>query len=519
MVAAKEPNVAPPAAPKTLADLTPEERRLLASPYGFGKHVLGLPIYDHPGLRQIGRCGDGATEFYPIYENDLQKQVVNALDATRPRVTVRTANGAGKTTTIIPTAVLWFMTMHPRAKVVMTSGVERQVRGQLFPALKAHQRRLAGWKFNDADIEAPNGSIAIGFSTNDGGRFEGWHGNKNPLYDLFKHDGPLMIVVDEAKSVAATIFDAIDRCTYQALLMASSCGGSTGEFYRSHTTDARFYQAFQIQSCHCPHADHDKNRDLILKRGLTDPLVRSKVFAEFMSGDAGTIIPSHLLEELLARPPARMRGDRSVFCDFAAGGDENVIAIREGNAVRIHAAWRETDTMRACGQFIDHFRRLEIGPDACPRIVRADGDGLGKPMLDRLAELGWHIQRVHNGSAARDPGYFNKGAEIWYEGKRSIEQKRIIIERCDDVLQEQLTSRIGYADAKGKLRVEPKEDMRARGLDSPDRADALLGCMEDLGVFQPQAFTGANDRDPNLGLLEQLIEQAGGVELPGAFAG
>lgn len=504
--------------PRKVADLTPEERRLLASPYGFGKYVLGLPIYDKPGLTKVGSCGHDGQEFYPVYENDLQRQVVDALDGQRPRVSVRTANGAGKTTTIIPTAVLWFMTMHPRAKVVMTSGVERQVRGQLFPALKAHQRRLAGWKFNDADIEAPNGSMAIGFSTNDGGRFEGWHGNKNALYDLMRHDGPLMIVVDEAKSVAPTIFEAIDRCTYQALLMASSCGGSIGDFYKSHTTDARFFRTFQIASCHCPHADHDKNRDLILKRGITDPLVRSKVFAEFMAGEAGAVIPSELLAALQMSPPAKMRGERSIFLDFAAGGDENVIAERNGNVARVVAAWREKNTMVAVNQFIDHLRKLGITPDSCPKIVRGDGDGLGKPMLDRFAQLGWHIQRVHNGAGAREEGYFNKGAEIWYGAKKAIEQKSVVLEDLDEVTIEQMTSRLGWTDGKGKLHVEPKEDMRDRGLDSPDRADALLGCLEDMTAVNPQPFTGTPP-DQSMGLLEQMIEQAGGLELPGAFAG
>jgi hypothetical protein len=512
MVASAQPPL------RTLADMSDEERALLASPYGFGKHVLGLPIYDRPGLRKIGSCGADGAEYYPIFENDLQKQVVNAMDADRPRVSVRTANGAGKTTTLIPTAVLWLMTMHPRAKVVMTSGVERQVRGQLFPALKAHKNKLGGWKFNDADIEAPNGSMAIGFSTNDGGRFEGWHGNKNPLYDLLKHDGPLMIIVDEAKSVAPTIFEAIDRCTYQALLMASSCGGSAGDFYKSHTTDARFFRTFQIASCHCPHADHDKNRDLILKRGIDDPLVRSKVFAEFMSGEAGAVVAMEAVRALIAQPPAKIRGARRIFLDFAAGGDENAIAHRDGNVARIEAAWREKNTMTACAQFIGHLRRLGVTPHNCPEIVAGDGDGLGKVMLDRMAELGWHIQRVHNGAAARDPGYYNRGAEIWHTGAKKISEKAVVLEDLDEATIEQLTSRIGYADPKGKLRVEPKEDMRARGLDSPDRADALLGCLEDMDAVQPRAFTGTAP-DQNLGLLEQIIEQQGGVGLPGCFAG
>src|SRR5690606_12925431 len=123
-------------------------------------------------------------------------------------------------------------------------------------------------------------------------------GNKDAFYDLLQHDGPLMIVIDEAKSVAQQIFDAVDRCTFQWLLKTSSCGGSSGEFYKSHTTNARFFQRFQLPASECPHADHAKNLELIQKRGIDDPLVRSKIFAEFMEGIEGSIIQQEWLNAL-----------------------------------------------------------------------------------------------------------------------------------------------------------------------------------------------------------------------------
>jgi hypothetical protein len=46
------------------------------------------------------------------------------------------------------------------------------------------------------------------------------------------------------------------------------------------------------------------------------------------------------------RPPYPT-ADRSAFCDFAAGGDENVLAVRDGDYVRVVAAWRDPDTAAA----------------------------------------------------------------------------------------------------------------------------------------------------------------------------
>jgi phage terminase large subunit len=473
--------------------MDPAMRKELSTFYGFGKHLLKIPIHDHTEQRKIGEVRDGASHYYDIFENDLQRRVLDAADTHGSKVSIRTANGAGKTSTLIPVPVLAGMAFYPRMKVVITSGVERQVRGQIFPALRAHATKLQGWDFTDNTITAPNGSVCIGFSTNDGGRFEGWHGNTNRFYDLAQNDGPLMIIVDEAKSVEQSIFDAIDRCTYQFLMIMSSCGGSCGQFYKTQTSEARFYKTFQIPSSHCPHADHKKNLELIQKRGIQDPLVRSKIFAEFMGDEAGSVLRRAWVQACLDRPPQFHPGQRRIYCDFAAGGDENTIASSEGNKVRLEAAWREKDTMRACGQFIHHFNRLGITPTTVAEQVAADADGLGKPMLDRLAELGWHLKREHNGARASDPrAYKNLNAETWWEGAKRFELGQVILENADDVTIAQLTERQGWAASNGQLEIESKADMKARGLDSPDRADAILGSMRRQGAQKEMSIMGSS---------------------------
>ena len=505
---------------KRLEDLSQAEKALLASFYGFGKFYLGLPISDAPERKKVAECRDLVTGdvLYEVHDTDAQKRALDSIDAHK-KVTVRTCNGAGKTTMLIPTAVLGFMTFYPRSKVVITSGVERQVRGQVFPALRACERVLGGWDFTDTQITAPNGSVAVGFSTNEGGRFEGWHGNKDQFYDLARHDGPLMIVVDEAKSVKQSIFDAIERCTIQKLILTSSCGGSSGEFYASHTKNARFWQTHRIAAGDCPHVDHQKNAELIARRGLQDPLVRSKVFAEFMEGAEGACINRAWVERCIAQPCSYVPGSRAIFCDFAAGGDENVIAERQGNRVRIVAAWREKDTMRACGQFIDHFRRLGLTPQTITNIATGDEGGLGKVMLDRLREIGWVLQRQNNGSAARDnTAYENRSAELWFEAALKFDKGTVILE-ADDVTVAQLSERQGYTPSDGRRWVESKEDMRKRGLDSPDRADAIVGALAEPPQVEAVSFMDGRNR--SMGLLAQMLEEqgVGDLELAGANAG
>lgn len=65
---------------------------------------------------------------------------------------------------------------------------------------------------------------------------------------------------------------------------------------------------------------------------------------------------------------------------------------------------------------------------------------------------------------------------MWFEGRAQIERQQIILSNVRELIG-QLTARRGWPDSKGRLQVESKQDMRARGLPSPDRAEAVLGAM------------------------------------------
>src|SRR5258708_37510463 len=72
--------------------------------------------------------------------------------------------------------------------------------------------------------------------------------------------------------------------------------------------------------------------------------------------------------------------------------------------------------------------------------------------------------------------YFNLSAEWWSIVGQLIERRLISIPN-DEKLIAQLTSRRKLYDSKGRERLEPKADLAARGVESPDRADALIGAI------------------------------------------
>ena len=142
--------------------------------------------------------------------------------------------------------------------------------------------------------------------------------------------------------------------------------------------------------------------------------------------------------------------------------------------------------MDSVGRFIMEFKKSDLDPSC----IYADAGGLGIPMCDALAEAGWAVNRVNNGSKAYDDRHYgNRGAEMWYESARIIEKAEAILPE-DDLLIEQLTTRLGKTNSKGKLMLESKDDMKSRGINSPDRGDAVVGALTCGGINNPTVQHG-----------------------------
>lgn len=420
--------------------MNPNELELLSTCNGFVRAVLQLDSYP------------------------WAQRVYHDMDKRGAVVALKAANGSGKTVRIAAPVALWHAAIFPGSLTIATAGVFRQVKEQLFPAIRAHAHKFQGWEFNECEVVTHHGSRILGFSTDEAGKFEGWH-NDN-----------LLLILDEAKSVPDAIFEAVERCQPTRLLLLSSPGGRSGFFFEAFHARRKFFRQHTVTAFDCPHISTAWVAEQVEKYGEDHPLIRSMIYGEFMDGDEDSaVIPVTLLEHCLASPPPfTNNGEVFAFCDFAAGGDENVFAVRRGNRVEIIAAWCEKDTMRAVGRFVQLFREHKLPADC----IAGDEGGLGKVMCDALSEAGFYIQRVNNGSTPGNAeAYANRGAEIWYEGRTEIERQRIILPADDRDLFAQLTTRRGWPNSKGRLELEHKAAMRARGLRSPDRADAILGAM------------------------------------------
>lgn len=503
-------------APKTerkgsrkFSDLSQQERDYVATPSGFAQAVLKMPLYPK------------------------QAEIIDSVRFGNS-VSAVMCNEYGKTTRCIAALVLHHIVMFPRSSadggVIATSGSWNQVLNQLMPALRAYQDKLPGYTFKEHSIDKGGYPQFLAFSTREANRAEGFHGNPA---------SPLMTVIDEWKGVPDDICFAMqERCNPQRFAGFSSPGYALGEFYQSHHGKARFYQQFKaaaarINADHpdgfeltgdAPHISPESIKKRVEKWGINHPMTRSMIFAEFMDIVQGAMITAAEIEACLENPgPYKPNGQRKAFLDFAAGGDENVIAFREGNRVRIAAAWREKDTMAAVGRFVIELNNLKRHFGLQPSEVEGDASGLGKPMIDRIREAGWPIGEAFNQEAPRySDRYANLASETWIEGCMQIQRKEVIL--MDDLeFKAQAVNRRMVPHSKGLLKMESKDDMKKATRDggavpeSPDRAEAVFGAL------MPAPHTG------RMNLIEQAtneyieaMEQHGQIDeriLAGAFAG
>jgi hypothetical protein len=188
------------------------------------------------------------------------------------------------------------------------------------------------------------------------------------------------------------------------------------------------------------------------------------------------------LRECLDAQPKWNPTIKLAFIDWAAGGDENVLAAVHGNKLTELVCWRDKNTMAAASRAASEIYRLGIPP----HLVYADDGGLGLPINDALVAAGIPVRRVKsNDRPTNQDHYFNLAAELWFTVSQLVQQKLVILPE-EETLMEQLVNRKSVLTPAGKLALERKEDMRLRGVASPDRADAA--CFA-LGIAH---LTGGN---------------------------
>ena len=152
------------------------------------------------------------------------------------------------------------------------------------------------------------------------------------------------------------------------------------------------------------------------------------------------------------------------------GEDRYGIAWRCGRVVKkVTGSSAKITTMEAAGML------AKIIDDDKPAAMFIDIVGLGAGTFDRLIELGYAgtvIPVQGGGKADEDKKYINKRAEMAARKKAWFEDFPNKIPDDDELHADILAPGYKY-DSNQRLKIETKEDMRKRGVRSPDLGDAI----------------------------------------------
>ncbi|MBI1833360.1 MAG: hypothetical protein HYR90_00895 [Candidatus Andersenbacteria bacterium] len=406
-----------------------------------------------------------------------QRLVARAV-ARRKRTTVRSCHGAGKTFAAANIGI-WHLLAHPDSIVITTAPTFRQVEDVLWREMrqiwaKCSWADMFGATMLTTRLELSEKWYATGISTDEPDKLQGIHAPH------------VLVIVDEAAGVEEGIFEAIEGIISSEgakLLLIGNPTNLSGTFYNSFRDPA--YAQVHISANDVPNVRSGANvipglisrewvQEMKKQWGEDNPIYQARVLGDFPEQGADTLIPLNKIEAAVDRKIAEDEKGAitAIGADIARyGTDKTVFVARRGNTVVEIQKHSMKDTMETVGLLYAFMRKHDFP------TTRIDEIGVGAGVLDRLREMkGVRVEGINVGATARDTDQFrNKRAELYWKLREKFMDDQIAIPD-DTELMSQL-ARIKYKFSSTGVQMESKDEMRKRGLGSPDVADALTLCF------------------------------------------
>ena len=426
--------------------------------------------------------------------NDLDLPKTRPTDKTPLYYNLVAANGSGKDQVVISAFAVWFCLSKVRSRCVITSSSYEQLKDQTYKYIKniceeinvSYGRKV--FEIVEFLITCNDtGSEIKCFVTDDPGKAEGRHPFDEPGAEM-------AVIINEAKSITDEMFQAFSRFTgYNYWLEISSPGKNSGHFFKRCTRSkytfpdklhiGEFYWR-RVTAFDCPHLLGKHIEHLKDEHGEQSLIYRSQVLAEFTSLDEAAFIPSTLFENYPANPPRTFGLPNRAGIDLSLGGDETVAYFFVNGKLHLRTTKIRNEAILH-NQIISWIKEFNLTSSE----VRIDDGGLGRPIVQRVQNAGYDVVPVRNEARSSNPNFFkNRGVENWNRLKRALED-RVFPVIHDDLTRQQLCTR-GFSVKGIVTLLEPKPEMRSRGLSSPDRADALALCFDGvpLAAFKEETL-------------------------------
>jgi hypothetical protein len=295
--------------------------------------------------------------------------------------------------------------------------------------------------------------------------------NPDAYAGVHNFDG-VMVIFDEASGIDDSIWAVTSgfftENTPNRFWMAfSNPRRNTGYFYEAFNSKREFWKSKIVDARTVEGTDKQVYEQIIAEYGPDSSQAHVEVYGQFPNEGDDQFISIGIVDAAMQRQPYKDESAPIVIGVDPArfGADATVIAVRQGRDILKLIRHRGDDTMTVVGHVIDVIEEFK------PTLVNIDEGGLGAGVVDRLKEQRYKIRGVNFGNKSKNPiMYGNKRAEIWGEMRDWLKSASVPNDRF---LKSDLISPKMKPDSRGTIYLESKKDMKARGLASPDAADAI----------------------------------------------
>ncbi len=300
-----------------------------------------------------------------------------------------------------------------------------------------------------------------------------WSGENPDAFAGAHNMNGVVLFMDEASGIDTSIWTVsegffTEPTLYRFWFVFSNPRRNTGSFFECFHRMRDFWWRLNIDSRTVEDTDKSVYEKIVAKYGEDSDEVRVEVKGEFpRQGD----------NQFISRDKIVGAIERDLFDDsYAAlimgvdparfGDDSTCVYFRRGRDGRSYPlfSWKGKDNMwvaNKCAELIDKYK-----PDA---VCIDAGNGTG--VIDRLREMNYKVNEVWFGSASSDDAYANKRTELWAKVRAWLDEG--CLPNDSEIVDDLSGPEYGFKGGGDKIILESKEKMKARGLASPDRADAL----------------------------------------------
>ena len=401
---------------------------------------------------------------------------------------VASGHGIGKSA-LIGMISDWALSTMDNTRAVVTANTESQLRTKTMPEV-GKWFQLA---FN-ADWFVPT---AMSVASADAEAAKSWRLDATPWSEnnteafagLHNQGSRILMVMDEGSAIADKVWEVAegvltDEDTEIIWLAFGNPTRNTGRFRECFRRYRKLWNTAQIDSRTVEGTNKEQLAEMVDTYGEDSDIVKIRIRGQFPSQSAKQFISTGDVDAARGRhlkPNQYEFAPKILTVDPAwEGDDELVIGFRQGLFFKILKVIPKNDNDIAVAAIVARFED-ELQADA---VFVDGGYGTGIVSAGRTMNRDWRLVWFSGESA--DPGCLNKRAEMWKLARDWLKAGGVI-PGDDDVLYQDLIGPETVPRLDGKVQLESKKDMKARGLPSPNRADALV-----LSFAYPVAAKGQN---------------------------